>query len=367
MCGFKGTLVSLNFIKTVSQSNMQSENSDAETSVARFHEVPVAESTGFSSFLKKQKRQSQNIKHDVNFIMKIVCNESLAKVLSSNIDASYIFFNVKNSFAFAEYSWSLKTPLSIAYFKDSTITCHDVNKLSQENMDTVIGFSTGDIVCYSPISGKYNRLNRNGCLHKHLATIIKWIPGSENLFVCAFEDGSLLIFDKDLEDQTQPIPPSHANFLVTKPPKNTKLNPRSYWKVSQKAVTSLSFAPDCIHIAITSMDGTLKIIDFDNEKLLDVYRSYFGGLLCSTWSPDGRYILAGGQDDLISAWSFRGRLMARFSIFYVRCQAHSSWVTSVSFDPIKSSDKTYRFASGGEDGKILLWDFSLAAVTNNLT
>jgi Ras family protein T1 len=115
------------------------------------------------------------------------------------------------------------------------------------------------------------------------------------------------------------------------------------------------------------MDGTLKIIDFDKEKLLDVYRSYFGALLCSKWSPDGRYILAGGQDDLISAWSFRGRLMARSLIFYFRCQGHTSWVTSISFDSLKSSDKTYRFASGGEDGRILLWDFSLAAVTIHLT
>ena len=29
-------------------------------------------------------------------------------------------------------------------------------------------------------------------------------------------------------------------------------------------------------------------------------KSYFGGLLCVTWSPDGRYIATGGEDDLIT-------------------------------------------------------------------
>lgn len=37
---------------------------------------------------------------------------------------------------------------------------------------------------------------------------IKWIPGSEDLFMAAFSDGTMLILDKDREDQlftpTQP-------------------------------------------------------------------------------------------------------------------------------------------------------------------
>ncbi|KAJ1548080.1 hypothetical protein HK405_004281 [Cladochytrium tenue] len=56
--------------------------------------------------------------------------------------------------------------------------------------------------------------------------------------------------------------------------------------------------PDCQHVALTSMDGRLRVIDHVAEKLWDTYTSYFGGLTCVCWSPDGKFILTGGQDDL---------------------------------------------------------------------
>jgi WD40 repeat protein len=88
-------------------------------------------------------------------------------------------------------------------------------------------------------------------------------------------------------------------------------------------------------------------------RLLDLYMSYYGGLMCVCWSPDGRYILTGGQDDLVSIWSLAdGNLVAR-------CQGHSSWVTAVAFDPWRCDDRNYRFGSVGEDCRLLLWDFNV--------
>lgn len=124
-------------------------------------------------------------------------------------------WNQRNMFAFTDYTFSLKVSfklfknvLSLVHFKDGIITCHDLNRLSTDNYETVIGFSTGDIVTYIPLNGKTARYNRHGCIHKFAVTCVKWIPGSESLFICGFEDGSLLIFDKDLEDQSQAIPQS---------------------------------------------------------------------------------------------------------------------------------------------------------------
>jgi WD40 repeat protein len=74
------------------------------------------------------------------------------------------------------------------------------------------------------------------------------------------------------------------------------------------------------------------------------------------WSPDGRYILTGGQDDLVTIWAFREqRIIAR-------CQGHQSWVTGVAFDPWRCDEHDYRFGSVGEDTKLLLWDFSVNAL-----
>jgi Ras family protein T1 len=89
------------------------------------------------------------------------------------------------------------------------------------------------------------------------------------------------------------------------------------------------------------------------DSLLDVYDSYFGELLCVCWSPDGNYILTGGQDDLISIWSFaERRLVARF-------QGHRAWVRSIAFDPWRCDERNYRFGSVGDDCRLLLWDFNV--------
>lgn len=45
------------------------------------------------------------------------------------------------------------------------------------------------------------------------------------------------------------------------------------------------------------------------------------------------------------------------------CAGHSSWVTSVAWDAWRSDHHSMRFASVGEDCKLILWDFSSAALT----
>lgn len=79
-------------------------------------------------------------------------------------------------------------------------------------------------------------------------------------------------------------------------------------------------------------------------------------MTCLRWSPDGKYILTGSEDDLISIWSFEERTLI------ARCVGHKSWVTSLSFDPWRCDDSTYRFGSVGEDRRLLLWDFSSGMV-----
>lgn len=90
-----------------------------------------------------------------------------------------------------------------------------------------------------------------------------------------------------------------------------------------------------------------------NNRLLDHFHSYYGGLICVCWSPDGKYVLTGGQDDLISIWHVPD------AVLIARCQGHHSWVTSVAFDPWRCDDKNYRFGSVGEDRRLCLWDFSV--------
>ena len=56
-------------------------------------------------------------------------------------------------------------------------------------------------------------------------------------------------------------------------------------------------------------DGLLRVFHYDSMELVGVSRSYFGGLLCAAWSPDGKYIVAGGEDDLVTVYRFDYRYL----------------------------------------------------------
>uniref|UniRef100_A0A0C9REF8 WDR20_0 protein n=1 Tax=Fopius arisanus TaxID=64838 RepID=A0A0C9REF8_9HYME len=53
--------------------------------------------------------------------------------------------------------------------------------------------------------------------------------------------------------------------------------------------------------------------------------------LCVCWSPDGRYVVVGGEDDLVTIWSFNEKRVV------ARGQGHHSWVSVVAFDPFTTS------------------------------
>lgn len=119
---------------------------------------------------------------------------------------------------------------------------------------------------------------------------------------------------------------------------------------------AIASSPDLQHVAVVGLDGGLRVIDIHTERLLDTFQSYFGALNCVCWSPDGKYILTGGQDDLVTIWSFKDQRIV------ARCQGHQSYVTGVAFDPWRCDERNYRFGSVGEDAKLLLWDFSVGAL-----
>ncbi|KAJ2992677.1 hypothetical protein HDV02_002903, partial [Globomyces sp. JEL0801] len=350
-----GTRICMASIK--SDATSTPSNLEKGSSSAKFIDITSSDGNDKFAFLKggkKSKPQNNVTKTNSQFVSKIVANDQIAKILSQKSPESfYLFYNVGKTLAWTDYLWKLQCPLSVLYIKDAFITCHDVNQVTRETMNSVVGFTSGDILCFWPITGKYTRYNRSGQIQRIPVTSIKWVPGSESYFIAGFEDGSMMVFDKDMEDQGQGISASTDNYLVRPAPKASKSNPRSYWKISKKAITAIAFSPDLQHFAASSLDGTLKILNITTEKLLDVYSSFFGGVTCAAWSPDGRFIIAGSQDDLLSIYAFRGRLLAR-------CQGHYSWPTSISFDQWKCNDRHFRFGSVGEDTRLCLWDFSMS-------
>eukprot|EP01135_Chromosphaera_perkinsii_P001910 Nk52_evm59s212 gene=Nk52_evmTU59s212 len=348
----------------------------------------------------------------------------------STIENTCLCFNVGRAILFHEYLGCDKpgdfTKPYLHATVRSSLTCHDFNALtrSPEQLELIAGMHTGELVYCDPINCIVKYFNNEGIINDTKVTCVKWVPGTENLFLVAHLDGTMYVYDKDMEDpanavelgppsggkegkRTSPLTSSKSMALgltsqgrnqdrddraaalkgndtgslksiptipnrgrrmlsrelsisstdaikIVKPSvKNSRSNPVSKWTICPGAINAMSFSPDCKHLAVVGRDGLLKVFDFEKEKLIISFESYFGALLCVCWSPDGRYLLAGGEDDLVTMWSFEEHKVV------ARGEGHSSWVSAVAFDSWNCNRMNYRFGSVGQDGKFLLWDFSV--------
>jgi len=235
-------------------------------------------------------------------------------------------------------------------------TCLDINKVTStwKKVDVILGFSAGDLALYDPIQKSIcSHMNVECSLNNGRVNTISWLPNSTNQFLAGFSDGNVLLMEIGRVDQSHFDKTMHndVNSFSIMHQISGNFNPISRWHISASAVNDLSFSPNGEYLATVSQDGYLRVFDFKAEKLLTVYRSFFGGLLCCAWSPDGKYLLSGGEDDCVCIWSLEeGKLLSRG-------KGHQSWVSRVLFDEWQCKDGNYRFASVGQDTRILLWDF----------
>lgn len=70
-----------------------------------------------------------------------------------------------------------------------------------------------------------------------------------------------------------------------------------------------------------------RIFSLESGQLLSGCHSYFGSLLCCSWSRDNTLVAAGGQDDLVLVYCVQEKAVVCFG------EGHSSWVSAVAFDP----------------------------------
>lgn len=364
---------------TISGSEGRANSSDAPLSLGSapaFGEGTALLVAPNSKDANKRKKPKNNMtKSNSSFISRVIVNEGLSKRMQERpTDGVFAFANINRAFQWLDMSAPNKAEyLTKVLFTKAHCLCHDVNHItkSTNHIDVIMGFSTGEVIWWEATSQRYARLNKNGVINGTPVSQIKWIPGSETLFLASHMDGSLVVYDKEKEDAifsseqengeveatngTNGAHTSRNGIQVQKSvnSKNQKFNPVSAWKLSNQRINAFAFSPDNRRLAVVSEDGSLRIIDYLKEELLDHFHSYYGGLISVCWSPDGKYVLTGGQDDLISIWHVPE------SVLIARCQGHHSWVTSVAFDPWRCDDKNYRFGSVGEDRRLCLWDFSV--------
>nr|XP_061806488.1 WD repeat-containing protein 20-like isoform X7 [Nerophis lumbriciformis] len=216
----------------------------------------------------------------------------------------------------------------------------------------------GDRICFNVGRELYFYIYkgvRKRLIDKSRVTCVRWVPGSESLFLVAHSSGTMYLYN--VENTCGTAVPHYQllkqgeNYAVHTCKSKSGRNPLLRWTVGDGALNEFAFSPDGKFLACASQDGYLRVFGFDAAELHGTMKSYFGGLLCVCWSPDGRYIVAGGEDDLVTVWSFSDcRVIARG-------HGHKSWVSVVAFDHCTTSvedsggagEPTAEFSGSDED------------------
>uniref|UniRef100_A0A8C7F8M1 WD repeat-containing protein 20 n=1 Tax=Oncorhynchus kisutch TaxID=8019 RepID=A0A8C7F8M1_ONCKI len=292
---------------------------------------------------------------------------SFVNVNDQSGNGDRICFNVGRELYFYIYKGvrkaaDLSKPIDKRIYKGTQPTCHDFNPLTAtaESVSLLVGFSAGQVQLIDPIKKETSKLFNEEVgsaeftlrlIDKSGVTCVRWVPGSESLFLVSHSSGSLYLYN--VEHTCGTTPPHYQllkqgdGYAVHTCKSKSARNPLLRWTVGEGALNEFAFSPDGKFLACASQDGFLRVFGFDAAELHGTMKSYFGGLLCVCWSPDGRYIVAGGEDDLVTVWSFSDcRVIARG-------HGHKSWVSVVAFDhcttSVEDSDPPAEFSGSDEE------------------
>ncbi|XP_064945795.1 probable catabolite repression protein creC isoform X4 [Musa acuminata AAA Group] len=268
---------------------------------------------------------------------------SSAQLASPNYDGkgTYLIFSTADTLFISDLNSMEKDPIKSIQFGNSNPVCHAFDAEASDGHDLLIGLHSGDIYLVSlrqQLQDPGRKLlaaqhyNKEGTTNNSRCTCVAWVPEREGTFVVGHADGNIYVYEKS--------------------------NPVARWHVCHGSVNSISFSVNGTYMATVTRDGYLRVFDFSKEQLAFGGKSYYGALLCSAWSLDGKYILTGGEDDLVQVWSMEDKKIVAWG------EGHNSWVSGVAFDSYWSTPNSegteenvvYRFGSVGQDGQLLLWD-----------
>ena len=169
-------------------------------------------------------------------------------------------------------------------------------------------------------------------------------------------DGNVYAYSVSRDASVDPwFPPvvGDPNALSVTPGRSGKdgqtlANPFARWHLGAGPMSCASFSPDGQYLAVAGgADGICRILDvthWERPRLCGGFKSYYGGLRTVRWTGDGRYVLAGGESDLVEVWAVpEGRYCAAWA------DGHASWVTCACEDAHVLDDADHDHDSDHDD------------------
>ncbi|XP_033371191.1 WD repeat-containing protein 20 isoform X6 [Parus major] len=128
---------------------------------------------------------------------------SFVNVNDQSGNGDRLCFNVGRELYFYIYKGvrkaaDLSKPIDKRIYKGTQPTCHDFNHLTAtaESVSLLVGFSAGQVQLIDPIKKETSKLfNEERLIDKSRVTCVKWVPGSESLFLVAHSSGNMYLYN----------------------------------------------------------------------------------------------------------------------------------------------------------------------------
>ena len=121
----------------------------------------------------------------------------------------------------------------------------------------------------------------------------------------------------------QPLCSSLSHIITT-----SSRNPLYKWSIGHRAILDFAFSPCGHHLAVAGADGYMRVFNHHSMELTGIMRSVFAGFRSVCWSPDGKFIVTGGEADRLTVFSVEEN-----AVVAVGEHGHHSYVNRVAFDP----------------------------------
>jgi WD40 repeat protein len=131
------------------------------------------------------------------------------------------------------------------------------------------------------------------------------------------------------------------------------------WVIGNGAINDFAFSPCSKYLAVVSQDGCLRVLNYDAMELIGLATSFFGGLLCVCWSPDGQLVVFDPFTTLYSSQSSSSKSLSKEGVDTSVTSNGTGGIDGEAETKSSSDIATcYRLGSIAMDTQLCLWELT---------